>query len=308
MTFRIRLELEDNVQASKTVMAEVTKQIEGALDFLRHVITKGITKEHVVKVRVERMAPGLIAWSRIDDTEWSETLQRQVPTAQIITINLEEVPSQMRQCLLNGTPCTKLRIIVIHEVLHGLGMVETEGGWGHLLTADEGTLWYTGGKRAVEEYRKLTGRKKLEGIPVENSFGVGSENCHWEEGGTDETSLKVRGYMLYSGERRFRGGVFHPALTNDIMSGFQDRSEYFSRVTAGALEDLGYGIDWRERGYIVNYPKRLAQKRHLARAIVYFVYNACVDSLKLHVQPPATRLWLFLASSADKLAVRRRIP
>ena len=108
--------------------------------------------------------------------------------------------------------------VILHEMGHVLGL---------------GTLWelknlvigvgtddprYTGGN-ALREYRQLAGNPTAPSIPVENTGGPGTADSHWRE------------------------SVFG----TEIMTGFAERAGVampISRITVGALEDLGYTVNY----------------------------------------------------------------
>ena len=280
---------------------------EGALDFLRGVIADGIVREHVVHFHVAELRAGFFATSSITRRTPSKDLSHQAPTGQTVTVGLGEARAHMRAGLLNGLPCKNLKMTLIHEVLHGLGMCDDAqgAGWNRLVETDprDGTRWFVGSE-AVKMYREHIGDKRLSGVPVENNFGRGTANSNWEEGGSDEGfSLKVGSYTMFGPERRFRYGVFHPALADDIMSGFSAgalRSEYFSKITAGALHDLGYEINWEGGGFIMNCPSRRKQTLSIARNLVHRVSNVCIVALRLYVETPIAGLFGSAASAAKK--------
>lgn len=103
--------------------------------------------------------------------------------------------------------------VIIHEMLHVLGV---------------GTLWqFAGlvsganyvGDSALREYQALAGDAGLTGIPLTTGVGAGSDYSHWDEGTFD----------------------------TELMTPFIDfGSNPLSRVTVGALEDLGYTVDYSQ--------------------------------------------------------------
>ena len=191
-----------------------------------------------------------------------------VPTEQRVEVNANSLQSQLSVGLLNGVRSVKLKRLLIHEMLHGLGICG--GVWE--LDGD----WYTG-KRAVQAYGEMTGTE-FERIPVENHFGKGTSKSHWEEG------AKPGRVYQHGVDRRDHEGRFHPALGNEIMSGFQGDDEYFTGVTAGALEDLGYTVNWDAKE-IVNLPRRLIQKRTLLESAAYGPYNAAIFAFSMYIYP-----------------------
>lgn len=108
--------------------------------------------------------------------------------------------------------------VILHEMGHVIGL-GTLWGFKNLI-AGEGTAdpRYVG-SNAVREYRTLSGNPAATDIPVENTGGEGTAGGHWRESVFD-TEL-MTGYA----ERR---GVAMP----------------ISRMTVGALEDLGYSVNY----------------------------------------------------------------
>jgi hypothetical protein len=111
-----------------------------------------------------------------------------------------------------------LLAVILHEMGHVLGL---------------GTLWESRllvqglgtsnpvyiGARAVAEYRTIFGLPAATSIPVENTGGPGTAGGHWRE------------------------SVFDA----ELMSGYAEptgRAMPLSRITIGALEDLGYAVSY----------------------------------------------------------------
>jgi hypothetical protein len=72
---------------------------------------------------------------------------------------------------------------------------------------------------ALREYRTLSGNAAATGVPVENTGGQGTRDSHWRD--------SVFGAELMTGYAE-PAGVRMP----------------ISRLTVGALEDLGYGVNY----------------------------------------------------------------
>jgi hypothetical protein len=99
-----------------------------------------------------------------------------------------------------------LKGIVLHEMAHVLGI---------------GTLWsmnglYDGnvysGPRANAEYQSISGRSGS--VPIEKDGGAGTAGGHWDE----------------------------VCMNAELMTGYVDADMKISRITLGALEDLGYTV------------------------------------------------------------------
>lgn len=112
-----------------------------------------------------------------------------------------------------------LQTVVSHELGHVLDM--SASGWGRreLLAHDrpdclESTrVRFTGGN-AQREFAALGGDGL---VPVEDNGVLGTACSHWDE----------------------------EALRSEIMTGYLDRDARLSRVTAGALADMGYEVDFQ---------------------------------------------------------------
>ena len=159
-----------------------------------------------------------------------------------------------------GIPVIKLFSTIIHEVLHGIGVNNISSsnydiGWQSFLETPA-DVWYTGGaleeSAALREYKIITGNGSLDRIPVENDFGGGTQSVHWEEG--------IQGnYDDYYSEYRYFDSTFYPSLEDEIMTGFLDGNEYFSRMTVGYLDDFGYNVNYNSEYVIQTYPPSLVQ-------------------------------------------------
>ena len=120
--------------------------------------------------------------------------------------------ADVAQMAANGT----LTAVIMHEMGHVLGI---------------GTLWGTLGLRsgygytgahALAEYRALTGNPGATSVPLETNGGSGTAGAHWSEAVFNAELMT--GYIEL-------GGTFMP----------------ISRMTIGALEDLGYYGELRRR-------------------------------------------------------------
>jgi hypothetical protein len=160
----------------------------------------------------------------------------------------------------NNTAVVKLIPVMIHEMLHGLGIASLQTGyitvgWDQFL--DSSKIWYAGSNgdwttsEAIKAYRELIGSQVYR-IPVENSFGQGTAYSHWEEGIKDGFVKDARYYDYGT------GNVFHPALPEEIMTGVAGNTFYFTKLTAGALADHGYNVNMNS-SHIVPYPPSLIQ-------------------------------------------------
>ena len=105
--------------------------------------------------------------------------------------------------------------------------------------------FYTG-TNGVREYKKILEENGyvyggITGIPVEDDFGAGTVNSHFEEGYDDDDGHNMTNLeYVYDGE-----GIQHPTIPRDIMTGFieMDVNE-ISGITLGVLEDVGYYVNY----------------------------------------------------------------
>jgi hypothetical protein len=186
-----------------------------------------------------------------------------IPLRQSVILNSNSLHegSLLSTIQFNNTATAKLVPVMIHEMLHGLGIASIDTqyyavGWNQFL--DSGKTWYVGkngdgtSSMAVQAYREIVG-PQVQRIPVENSFGQGTAYSHWEEG-LKEGLVKDPRYFDYG-----QGNVFHPALPEEIMTGLAGSTFYLTKMTACALEDHGYDVN-KNSVHIVPYPQNLIQR------------------------------------------------
>ena len=196
----------------------------------------------IVDLDIQPMADGILAGAR--PTVWNTAVSPAIPLRQSVVLNSNALTSTslLSPCTLNGAIVVKLIPVMIHEMLHGLGVASLPTtsdavGWGTFL--DSTRTWYIGrngdavNSVAIQAYQAITGSYSLNRIPVENSFGQGTAYSHWEEGRTDGFLSETRTY----------NGVSYPALPNEIMTGIAGSTFYLTEMTAGALLDYGYPVN-----------------------------------------------------------------
>jgi len=197
----------------------------------------------VVDVDVQPLADGILAGAR--PTMANDAVSPAIPLRQQVTLNANALHSAslLSTVSLNGSSVKKLIPVMIHEMLHGLGIASLPStldrvGWGAFLDASR--TWYVGlaGKEsaAIQAYRAVAGTG-VSRIPVENSFGAGTAYSHWEEGLKDGFVKESRTYDYGA------GAVPHPALPNEIMTGIAGSSFSITSLTLGALKDYGYPVN-----------------------------------------------------------------
>ncbi len=122
--------------------------------------------------------------------------------------------------------------IITHEIGHALGFTSdmfARGGLTAPLSIFENVLYDAPykyiGDNALEQYRLLLGDSLAPYVPLETSGGAGTAGSHWNEWNPRTESATNFG--------------------NEIMTGYIGvGSDWISRVTIGALEDLGYTVDY----------------------------------------------------------------
>jgi hypothetical protein len=214
----------------------------------------------IVDINMRSLGAGILASAR--PTLINDSVSPGVPLRQSVSLNSDRLneSSLLSTVTFNNTAVVMLIPVMVHEMLHGLGIASLQTGnvfvgWDQFL--DSSKIWYTGpnsnwnSSEAIKAYRELVGPQVYR-IPVENSFGQGTAYSHWEEGMKDGF-LKDPRYYDYGS-----GSVFHPALPEEIMTGVAGNKFYLTKLTAGALVDHGYTVNMNSPN-IVPYPPTLIQ-------------------------------------------------
>jgi hypothetical protein len=105
--------------------------------------------------------------------------------------------------------------VVVHEIGHILGLGTLWGNRGLITGAGTSNPRYTG-PNALAAYNSIFGVHES-GVPVENTGGAGTRDAHWRES----------------------------AFSTEVMTGFAGPGNNLpvSRITVGALADLGYQVN-----------------------------------------------------------------
>jgi hypothetical protein len=214
----------------------------------------------IVDVDMRSLGAGILASAR--PTLVNGAVSPAIPLRQSVSLNSDRLneSSLLSTVIFNETNVVMLIPVMIHEMLHGLGIASlqtghTYVGWDQFL--DSSKIWYTGpnndwnSSEAIKAYRELVGTHVYR-IPVENNFGQGTAYSHWEEGMKDGFVKDPRYYDYGSGY------VFHPALPEELMSGVAGNKFYLTKLTAGALVDHGYNVNMNSPN-IKPYPPTLIQ-------------------------------------------------
>ena len=149
----------------------------------------------------------------------------------------------------NGTIGVHISVVVlVHEIIHILGIGTNYNAWYNNLVnspANGERKFYTG-TNAVREYKTILTTNgysytTITGIPVEDDFGAGTVNSHFEEGLDDDANYNMTNdEFVYDGS-----GIQHPVIPKDIMTGFIDADiNNISGITLGVLEDIGYFVNY----------------------------------------------------------------
>ncbi|NDC64316.1 MAG: hypothetical protein EBZ59_10115 [Planctomycetia bacterium] len=104
----------------------------------------------------------------------------------------------------------ELKDILLHEMGHALGFL---GGFAPFDNYVKGNGFT--GPNAVREYRSIFGNAATS-VPLETGGGAGTAGSHW-----DETIFKT-----------------------ELMTGYVDKTMQLSRITAGAMQDIGYTVNY----------------------------------------------------------------
>lgn len=243
--------------------AAIQALITQAITMIQSIITQSHGKrlpsvsmeyDMIVDIDIQAMDRSILASAR--PTVVNTTSVPMMPLRQQVTLNSSSFAAVTTgTAKLNDKTVSSLIPILIHEMLHGMGIASFVYGsrvigWDAML--DDTKTWYIGRggtSTAVQAYQALVG-PQVQRIPVENSFGSGTAYSHWEEGLKDGFIAERRLYDYG------QGPVYHPALPYEIMSGIAGSVYYFSTITAGALQDRGYVVNLSSP-FLMDYPKML---------------------------------------------------
>lgn len=142
-----------------------------------------------------------------------------------------------------------LTVTLIHELIHMLGLGIHNSWYDSLFESNNNSnnLFYTGTK-GLENYLNILSNNNLSttgiiGIPIENNFGYGSVDVHFEEGQNND----------YNAESRYHNNILHPTIPGELMtpyiniSIYQYDCNYISILTLGILNDMGYTVNYESK-------------------------------------------------------------
>ena len=156
---------------------------------------------------------------------------------------------------LNNVSLSLNSVVLIHEILHILGYGSgTE--WNNFSMYSTALDYYFTGINAIYQYNKIlfanNYKKKLDYVTREDSGGSGTMGSHLEEG------FFINDSYFNPQMRADSQGNVYPSLSDEIMSGYLGNNNYFTILSCGVLQDLGYSINYNSPnifiGSIMFYP------------------------------------------------------
>lgn len=158
-----------------------------------------------------------------------------------IELNQEMIGTQ---AFLNDKSIEYLEVILIHEIMHMFGYGINHSGW-NSLTQQSSRPFYYNGEHGNAQYRRVLEANSFSQndtselvIPLEDD-GTGSAKYHVEEGPRDINAANEIKIL-----RKDDKYIILPTVPYDLMSSVIQNRTYFTSITAGVLQDLGYEIDY----------------------------------------------------------------
>jgi hypothetical protein len=132
--------------------------------------------------------------------------------------------------------------VVLHEMAHVLG-IGTLWSYNNNLNGTQYQLYTSGsgqyvGPNALAEYRREFNMPAATFVPVEMGGGMGTAEGHWNEVDGDGG---LTGIVNADNGMDFR---------YELMTGWASNPFFVSRTTLGALDDLGYTVDYSKAGIV----------------------------------------------------------
>lgn len=131
--------------------------------------------------------------------------------------------------------------VVLHEMAHVLGF-GTLWEYNNDLNNTQYDLYVAGsgqytGPNALREWQTEFSQPAAAFVPVELGGGDGTANGHWDEvdGGLELTGILGAGGL---------------DLRSELMTGWASDMFFVSRTTLGAMDDLGYVVDYSKAGVV----------------------------------------------------------
>ena len=156
---------------------------------------------------------------------------------------------------LNNISMSLNSVVLIHEILHILGY-GSGTQWNNFSMYSTALDYYFTGINAIYQYNKIlfanNYKKKLDYVTREDSGGSGTMGSHLEEG------FYINESYFNPQMRADSQGNVYPSLSDEIMSGYLGNNNYFTILSCGVLQDLGYSINYNSpyifNGSIMFYP------------------------------------------------------
>lgn len=132
--------------------------------------------------------------------------------------------------------------VVLHEMAHVLG-IGTLWTYNTNLNGTVYPLYTTGsgqytGTQGLAAWQGEFGQAGAGFVPVELAGGPGTANGHWDE------------VDYQTGLTGITSNITGLDLAYELMTGWTDGTMFLSTVTLGALDDLGYVVDYSKAGLI----------------------------------------------------------
>ena len=145
-------------------------------------------------------------------------------------------------------------VVLLHEILHifgyGAGTI-----WNSLLGTNINNDFYFNGKNAIYQYNNYLElynyNTKLQHVKIEDSGSGGTIGSHIEEGYNliVDPSSNFSQFVLQT--RYDLSGNIYPCFFQEIMTGWIDANNYFTWISCGVLQDLGFSINYNSE-YVYN--------------------------------------------------------
>ena len=182
----------------------------------------------------------------LDVLGWAEELK----DGWEIVLDVNNFNDKVSKTRLNSRTVSKNVVVVMHELLHVLG-IGTHDNWYNYINSynkngvkNNGNNYFYDGKYATIYYKEVLKKlypkdkniqymKNL--LPIQGGDIIGTSLVHLEEDG-------VR-YLIHNDRK-----IYYKSIEHDIITGWLSTEEwensYFTKLTAGFLQDLGYTINY----------------------------------------------------------------
>lgn len=132
--------------------------------------------------------------------------------------------------------------VVLHEMAHVLG-IGTLWTFNNNVNGTTYNLYTNGsgqyaGPNALARYRTEFNQPLATFVPVELGGGSGTANGHWNE---NDFGIGLTGLV---------SSVTGLDFSNELMTGWASGTFFVSETTLGALDDLGYSVDYSKAGTV----------------------------------------------------------